>query len=100
MLQFLKDIGISDITILKMINNNSEDILYDLECDQVNCLEVIKYLQELNIQVIDDLLINEIGMFFKTKEYLANKFSKFNISEIVDDINDDYIAIESVLYDW
>ena len=35
----------------------------------------------------------------KTKEYLANKFSKFNISEIVDDINDDYIAIESVLYD-
>ena len=100
MLQFLKDMGISDITILKMINNNSEDILYDLECDQVNCLEVIKYLQELNIQVIDDLLINEIGMFFKTKEYLANKFSKFNISEIVDDINDDYIAIESVLYDW
>ena len=99
MLQFLKDIGISDITILKMINNNSEDILYDLECDQVNCLEVIKYLQELNIQVIDDLLINDIGMFFKTKEYLANKFSKFNISEIVDDINDDYIAIESVLYD-
>ena len=99
MLKFLKDIGISDITILKMINNNSEDILYDLECDQVNCLEVIKYLQELNIQVIDDLLINEIGMFFKTKEYLANKFSKFNISEIVDDINDDYIAIESVLYD-
>ena len=100
MLQFLKDMGISDITILKMINNNSEDILYDLECDQVNCLEVIKYLQELNIQVIDDLLINEIGMFFKTKEYLVNKFSKFNISEIVDDINDDYIAIESVLYDW
>ena len=99
MLQFLKDMGISDITILKMINNNSEDILYDLECDQVNCLEVIKYLQELNIKVIDDLLINEIGMFFKTKEYLANKFSKFNISEIVDDINDDYIAIESVLYD-
>lgn len=99
MLQFLKDMGISDITILKMINNNSEDILYDLECDQVNCLEVIKYLQELNIQVIDDLLINEIGMFFKTKEYLVNKFSKFNISEIVDDINDDYIAIESVLYD-
>ena len=99
MLQFLKEMGISDITILKMINNNSEDILYDLECDQVNCLEVIKYLQELNIQVIDDLLINEIGMFFKTKEYLANKFSKFNISEIVDDINDDYIAIESVLYD-
>ena len=99
MLQFLKDIGISDITILKMINNNSEDILYDLECDQVNCLEVIKYLQELNIQVIDDLLINEVGMFFKTKEYLVNKFSKFNISEIVDDINDDYIAIESVLYD-
>ena len=99
MLQFLKDIAISDITILKMINNNSEDILYDLECDQVNCLEVIKYLQELNIQVIDDLLINEIGMFFKTKEYLVNKFSKFNISEIVDDINDDYIAIESVLYD-
>lgn len=99
MLHFLKDMGISDITILKMINNNSEDILYDLECDQVNCLEVIKYLQELNIQVIDDLLINEIGMFFKTKEYLANKFSKFNISEIVGDINDDYIAIESVLYD-
>ena len=99
MLQFLKDMGISDITILKMINNNSEDILYDLECDQVNCLEVIKYLQELNIKVIDDLLINEIGMFFKTKEYLANKFSKFNISEIVGDINDDYIAIESVLYD-
>ena len=99
MLQFLKDIGISDITILKMINNNSEDILYDLECDQVNCLEVIKYIKELNIKVIDDLLINEIGMFFKTKEYLVNKFSKFNISEIVDDINDDYIAIESVLYD-
>ena len=99
MLQFLKDMGISDITILKMINNNSEDILYDLECDQVNCLEVIKYLQELNIKVIDDLLINEIGMFFKTKEYLVNKFSKYNISEIVDDINDDYIAIESVLYD-
>ncbi len=97
MLDFLKNFGIDNEVITNIYANNTSESIYNLKCDQKNCVEIINYLKELNIKVIDDLLIYKIGLFLEKKEELAKKFSKFNIPVIVSYINDDYVVIEEVL---
>ena len=93
MLEFLKNIGINDRTILKMINENSEAVIQDLECNSDNAVDIINYLKELNIKVIDELLVDRIDLFLKTKREIMKLFSKFNIAGLVKEINDDYFNI-------
>lgn len=96
MIDFLKNANISDEVILSMINNYNDATLYNLSCNDDNCLEIINYLKELNIEVIDELLINRIDLFLNTKEDLVKKFSKYNIPLVVDLINDDYVTIDKI----
>lgn len=96
MIDFLKNANISDEVILSMINNYNDATLYNLSCNADNCLEIINYLKELNIEVIDELLINRIDLFLNTKEDIVKRFSKYNIPLVVDLINDDYVTIDKI----
>lgn len=96
MIDFLKKANISDEVILSIMNNYNDAILYNLSCNADNCLEIINYLKELNIEVIDELLLNRIDLFLNTKEDIVKKFSKYNIPLVVDLINDDYVTIDKI----
>lgn len=63
MLDFLKDyLDNEDLKIVKENIKGSE--AFNLNCNQDECIEIIKYLKskELNIK---DLLINKTNLFFK-----------------------------------
>ncbi len=95
MIEFLKDV-VDDITILKILNNNTEASIFDLSCNKNNCLEIIKYMKEIGIEVIDDLLVYRLDWFLINKEEVVKRFSKYNIPVVVKLINDDYVVIDSL----
>lgn len=99
MIDFLKKENISDDVIKKIEENNNQSSLYDLSLNEDNCLKIIKYLKDLGVSNIDLLLINEMDVFLLTFNEFVRKLKKFNISNFVQVINNDYVAIEEIYND-
>lgn len=97
MIDFLHDVNILDEVIEEIIKNNSNSTLYDLSCNEEECIKIINYLKEIGILNIDELLIKEIDVFKLNLEDIVKKFSKFNIPIYVKMINNDYTMIEQIL---
>ena len=80
MLDFLKEyLNEED---LKVVKENIKGLeAFNLNCNQDECLEIIKYLKskELNIK---DLLINNTDLFFKNLD---------EVKLIIDNLNEDII---------
>jgi len=96
MIDFLKKANISDIFNSKMKEEYSDSTLFDLSCNEEDCLKIINYLKEIGILNINDLLIYRIDVFKLSLEELVKKFSKFNIPLFVNLINDDFVAIDNI----
>ena len=99
MIDFLKKENISDDVIKKIEENNNQSSLYDLSLNEDNCLKIIKYLKDVGVLNIDLLLINEMDVFLLTFNEFVRKLKKFNISNFVQVINNDYVAIEEIYND-
>ena len=89
MVDFLKKANISDEVISKMKEEYSDSTLFDLSCNEDDCLKIINYLKELGINNIDDLLLYEIEVFKLKFNDLVKKLSKFNIPLFVNIINEE-----------
>ena len=96
MIDFLKDVNISDDVIKKIEENNNQSSLYDLNLNDDNCIQIIKYLKELGVYNIDLLLINELDIFKLTFNEFVKKIKRFNIPNFVQAINNDYVTIEEI----
>lgn len=96
MIDFLNDVGISDITVNKLYNEYNSSTIFDLSCNEDECIKIINYFKELGILNIEELLLYEIDVFKLNFEKLVKKFSNFNIPLFVSMINDDYVAIEHI----
>jgi len=96
MVDFLKKANISDEVISKMKEEYSDSTLFDLSCNEDDCLKIINYLKELGINNIDDLLLYEIEVFKLKFNDLVKKLSKFNIPLFVNIINEEYVSIENL----
>ncbi len=94
MIDFLKEIDISNNTISKIITENQESSLYNLSCNKDNCIKIILYMREIGIKNIEELLIYETNYFKLTFTEFIKKISRFNIPLLVDGINNDYTYIE------
>lgn len=97
MIDFLKEYNISENTI-EELKKQSSSFLFDLNCNEEECCKIINYLRTIGIENIDELLLYETDIFFKNKSKVELAFSKHNINELVELINQDYQEIE-VLYD-
>ncbi len=96
MIDFLKDAGISNNVLVEMIKNNTETSIFDLSCNDEDAIEIIKYMRNIGITNIDELLIYRIDIFFLTFEQFIKRLSKFNIPALVNHINDDYANIDII----
>lgn len=97
MLDFLKDANIS-YTIINYINNNfsSNDIIA-LADNQDECIKTISLFKELGFKNIEELLINETYIFLKLSNKISDKLSRYDISTLIDDVNEDYTYIEKII---
>ena len=96
MIDFLKDAGISNNVLVEMIKNNTETSIFDLSCNDEDAIEIIKYMRNIGITNIEELLIYRIDIFFLTFEQFIKRLSKFNIPALVNHINDDYANIDII----
>lgn len=93
MIKFLKECNISSDTIHELSKKYSSQ-LFDLNCNQNECVKIIDYLREIGIINVDELLINKLQIFYETKDDLVKMFSRYDIVELVRKINFDYNEID------
>lgn len=99
MLEFLKNCNINDKTIKEIEASNDKSYLFDLNCNKQECIKIIEYLKEIGITKVDEILVNNTDIFFKTKEEIKEALSNFEISSYVKEINNNYNEIDK-LYDY
>ena len=92
MIDFLIVSGIKKQTIDELKENPSN--MYDLSVNKEECVKIISYLKLIGIKNIDELLLNSLGLFFKTKEEVAQMFLKKDLLKMVELINKDSSNID------
>lgn len=96
-MDFLKKVGISDETIKSMLDNNSHQCLFNLECNQDECLRIIIFMKNIGIKTVDDLLINLPEIFIGTLSVFMKKLARYDILEVIRVVNDEPLLIENYL---
>ena len=99
MIDFLNECNININTINEMKKKYPAE-LFDLNCNKEEIVQIIDYLRNIGITNIDDLLLNKTSLFFKSKELVEQKFMKYDLSLIVNQINEDYEKIDKILFDY
>ena len=97
MIDFLRKYNVSDKTIKELIETKSDSYLFDLNCNEEECCKIVDYLKNIGIEVIDELLLNNTELFLKNIKKVELAFSKYDIKELVQLINDDSNEIENIL---
>ena len=92
-MNFLKELGIDDITIQKIKENNLPNVIRQFINDRENVKLIIKYFQDKKIEVVDDLLIRRIEIFSIDYNRLKKAFDNYNQSVLVALVNEDISAI-------
>jgi len=95
-MEFLSLCSISQTTIDKIIDNNSESLILDVSCNGQECIKIIEYMKELGIKCIDDLLVSYLSLFLMDYDEFVKKISKLNIPYFVDCLNNDICTIEFI----
>ena len=92
MIDFLVVAGISIDTINEIKKDNN--LLFGLTSNKDEVIAICNYLRRIGIRDIDSLLLNKPNMFLETESSVSYYFSKFNIEEIVNKINEDIENID------
>lgn len=93
MIDFLKDCHIDD-EIIEEMNKKYDVDLFDLNCNKVEIIKTINYLRDIGINNINDLLLYETDLFYKTKDDVENMFCNYDINDFISKINNNYEEIE------
>ena len=97
-MDFLHKYDLTDEDILEITNRNGEAIINNIVLNKDNIIKVIDYLLEvgLNKSVIRDLFVQQIGMFFRTKEEIADVFDEYEIDSIIKSLNYDVNTVDLI----
>lgn len=97
MLDFLKRMEITEEVINEITNTYTADEIISLQSNQDECLKTIALFRRLGINNIPELLIHERYIFFKLTMRIVNEIEKYDIPELVKNINNDYTYIEKII---
>lgn len=92
-MDFLRELGISDDIIHRMEMANDRALTFNFICSKDNVVKNIEYLRDIGVEVIELLLIYRIEFFLIEHNKLKNKFDSFEVSALVQLINEDINAV-------
>ena len=97
-MEFLLKYDLTNEDIKEITDRNGEAIIKNIELNKNNVIEVIDYLLEVGVDknVIRDLFIEQIGMFFRTKEEIADVFDEYEIDSIIKSLNYDVNTVDLI----
>lgn len=97
-MEFLLKYDLTNGDIEEIIHHNDEDIIKNIILNQKEVCEVIDYLLEVGIEkrVIKDLFLEQIGMFFRTKEEISDVFDEYELDSIIKSLNYDVNTVDLI----
>ena len=97
-MEFLYKYDITDEDIELITERNGESVVKNIVLNKDNVIEVIDYLLEVGVNksVIKDLFIEQIGMFFRTKEEIVDVFDEYEIDSIIKSLNYDVNTVDLI----
>ena len=97
-MDFLYNYHLTDEDIEEITKRNGESIVKNVVLNKDNVIKVIDYLLEVGVNesVIKDLFVEQIGMFFRTKEEIADVFDEYEIESIVKSLNYDVNTVDLI----
>ncbi len=97
-MDFLMNYGITEEDITEIINRNGEAIVKNIALNKDNVIKVVDYLLEVGVNnnVIKDLFVQQIGMFFRTKEEIADVFDEYELDSIIKSLNYDVNTVDLI----
>ena len=97
-MDFLLKYGLTNDDVDEIINRNGESIIKNIILNRDNVIRVVDYLLEVGVDknVIKDLFVEQIGMFFRTKEEIADVFDEYEIDSIIKSLNYDVNTVDLI----
>ncbi len=97
-MEFLLQYDLTEEDIEEINNHNDEAIIKNVILNKKNVCQVIDYLIEVGIEksVIRDLFIEQIGMFFRTKEEIHDVFDEYEMDSIIKSLNYDVNTVDLI----
>ena len=97
-MKFLLEYGLSNEDIEEIVKNNQESIIKNIELNKDNVIKVVNYLKEIGVgaNVIKELFIYQIGMFYRTKEEIQSVFDEYEIDSILKSMNYDVNTVDLI----
>lgn len=97
-MDFLKNFGFTDYDISDIKNANYQYINENLNLNQTNVSEIVKYLLEIGLEkaTIKDIFLFQVNLMFKTKNEIKTSFDEYEIDSIVKSLNFDANNIELI----
>jgi len=97
-MDFLLNYGLTSEDIDEITKRNGEAIIKNIALNKDNVIKVIDYLLDVGVDkgVIKDLFVEQIGMFFRTKEEIADVFDEYEIDSIIKSLNYDVNTVDLI----
>ena len=97
-MEFLLDYNLTNDEIEEIVNRNDPDIIKNVVLNKKNVRSVIDYLLEVGINkdVIKDLFLEQIGMFFRSREEISDVFDEYEIDSIIKSLNYDVNTVDLI----
>lgn len=97
-MKFLLEYGLTNEDIEEIVSNNQESIIKNIELNKENVIKVINYLKEIGVgvNVLKELFIYQIGMFYRTKDEIQSVFDEYEIDSILKSMNYDVNTVDLI----
>ena len=97
-MDFLLKYDLNNENIEEITNRNGEAIIKNIVLNKDNVIKVIDYLLEVGVNksVIKELFVEQIGMFFRTKDEIADVFDEYELDSIIKSLNYDVNTVDLI----
>lgn len=97
-MEFLLKYDLTNEDIKEITDRNDAAIIKNVVLNKENVIKVIDYLLEVGIgkDVIKNMFVEQIGMFFRTKEEIVDVFDDYEIESIVKSLNYDVNTVDLI----
>ena len=101
MIDCLNRCGISSKTVEELYKKYEDSVLNNISCNEEECVKIIEILRRIGIEsnIIEQLLISRIDLFFITCNEFVEKVKKVGMTNFVQMINQDWLNIETIFED-
>ena len=97
-MEFLLQYDMTEEDIEEITNRYDAAIIKNIVLNSKKVCEVINYLIEVGIEkpVIKELFLEQIGMFFRTKEEIHDVFDEYEMDSIIKSLNYDVNTVDLI----